>query len=92
MADTKQVAPDYEEIALEISAILKKYTALASRSGPDRTPPRSVTCDCGDGGCISCWPSNFTREALIEYVNDLRKLAKATRDEARVTVEAKDEI
>jgi hypothetical protein len=40
------------------------------------TAPSSVTpsigCQCGDGGCIECWPSNFTKQALVEYVRSLR--------------------
>lgn len=27
---------------------------------------RKYPCNCGDGGCWKCWPSNLTKKALAE--------------------------
>jgi hypothetical protein len=39
-------------------------------------PERHVTCTCGDGGCISCWASNFTKEeGHLERIKELENLS-----------------
>lgn len=65
---------DYRLNFTKMKAIIEKWL---EQFFPVAAPSAQSPCVCGDGGCIECWPSNFTKEALLEHLATLRWKASA---------------